>query len=555
MLRRVLKYIRDNALLNPHDKVLVCVSGGADSVALLDVLCRGGYECVVAHCNFHLRGEESDRDETFVRSLCSERGVRLFVNHFDTFLYAREHNASIELSARELRYTWFEKLARQENCAAIAVAHHQNDQAETVIMNLRRGAGVKGLCGIWPSRAIGQPDYVRSNSSPSKTDAPCVAPNPTVPSAGTPLFLRDSIGAPIAQSAGCPTDLRVIRPLLCTTHDYICHYLKDIRHIDWVEDSSNGDTKYRRNAIREELKSYSKAEIEHIAKTAEIMQQFVRDNTRHYGLIGKPLEHSFSKQWFTEFFEREHVLADYSEITGQPDGVRSNSSPSKTDAPCVAPNPTVPSAGTPLFLRDSIGAPIAQSAGCPIKECSKLDGYNVTYPYKEEIMSYLDEVDSIAQKIGAVNVVKGKKGYNTDWIGFTKAIKPYLKKEDKKALILGTGGAAKAVNYALHKLGIKTQYVSRDADKGLPYAALTEEIMHEYTIIVNCTPLGMYPNVEACPDIPYQFISSAHILFDCIYNPAVTLFMQRGQEQGARVVNGRKMLEEQAKAAWDIWRL
>ncbi len=517
MLRRVLKYIRDNALLNPHDKVLVCVSGGADSVALLDVLCRGGYECVVAHCNFHLRGEESDRDETFVRSLCSERGVRLFVNHFDTFLYAREHNASIELSARELRYTWFEELARQENCAAIAVAHHQNDQAETVIMNLRRGAGVKGLCGM-------------------RCKSWC------------PTFAVESLKLNVER-------VPLIRPLLCTTHDYICHYLKDIRHIDWVEDSSNGDTKYRRNAIREELKSYSKAEIEHIAKTAEIMQQFVRDNTRHYGLIGKPLEHSFSKQWFTEFFEREHVLADYSEITGQPDGVRSNSSPSKTDAPCVAPNPTVPSAGTPLFLRDSIGAPIAQSAGCPIKECSKLDGYNVTYPYKEEIMSYLDEVDSIAQKIGAVNVVKGKKGYNTDWIGFTKAIKPYLKKEDKKALILGTGGAAKAVNYALHKLGIKTQYVSRDADKGLPYAALTEEIMHEYTIIVNCTPLGMYPNVEACPDIPYQFISSAHILFDCIYNPAVTLFMQRGQEQGARVVNGRKMLEEQAKAAWDIWRL
>ena len=485
MLRRVLKYIRDNALLNPHDKVLVCVSGGADSVALLDVLCRGGYECVVAHCNFHLRGEESDRDEHFVRSLCSERGVRLLVKHFDTFLYAREHNASIELAARELRYAWFAEVAKQENCAAIAVAHHQNDQAETVLMNLRRGAGVKGLCGIWPSREC----------------------------------RVESVECRVVESS----KLRVIRPLLCTTHDYICHYLRDIRHIDWVEDSSNGDTKYRRNAIREELKSYSKAEIEHIAKTAEIMQAFVRDNTRHYGLIGKPLEHSFSKQWFTEFFEREHVLADYSEIAGQPDGVRSNFK--------------------------------AQSAGCPIKECSKLDGYNVTYPYKEEIMSYLDEIDVVAQKIGAVNVVKGKKGYNTDWIGFTKAIKPYLRKEDKKALILGTGGAAKAVNYALHKLGIKTQYVSRDASRGLPYSALTEEIMHEYTIIVNCTPLGMYPNGNACPDIPYEFLTSAHILFDCIYNPEVTLFMQRGQEQGARVVNGRRMLEEQAKAAWDIWRM
>ena len=482
MLRRVLKYIRDNDLLKPHDKVLVCVSGGADSVALLDVLCRGGYECVVAHCNFHLRGEESDRDEQFVRSLCSGKKVNLRVKHFDTFLYARERNVSVELAARELRYTWFAELAQQEGCAAIAVAHHQNDQAETVLMNLRRGAGVKGLCGIWPSREL----------------------------------RVESLEFRVVESS----KLKVIRPLLCTTHDYICHYLRDIRHMDWVEDSSNSDTKYRRNAIREELKSYSKAEIEHIAKTAEIMQCFVKEHTKHYGLIGKPLEHSFSKQWFTEFFEKEHILAEYNEYEG-------------------------PLRCKTASLKDR----------CAEGFIEELDGYNVTYPYKEQIMDYLDEVDGVAQKIGAVNVVKGKKGYNTDWIGFTKAIKPYLKKEDKKALILGTGGAAKAVNYALHKLGIKTQYVSRDANKGLPYSALTAEIMHEYTIIVNCTPLGMFPNTDACADIPYEFISSAHILFDCIYNPEVTLFMQQGLERGARVVNGQKMLEEQAKAAWSIWRV
>ena len=473
MLRRVLKYIRDNALLQPQDKVLVCVSGGADSVALLDVLRRGGYECIVAHCNFHLRGAESDRDEQFVRTLCSEMNVRLYVKDFDTFLYARDRNVSVELAARELRYTWFEQLAKELGCQAIAVAHHQNDQAETVIMNLRRGTGIRGLCGM------------RSKS-------------------WCPTFADESVKCRVER-------IPLIRPLLCTTHDYICHYLKDIRHIDWVEDSTNSDTKYRRNAIREELKSYSKAEIEHIAKTAEIMQQFVKEHTKHYGLIGKPLEHSFSKQWFTQFFEKEHILADYSEIEGS------------------------------LSLKD---------------RCAEgLEGYNVTYPYKEEIMSHLEQVDEIAQKIGAVNVVKGKKGYNTDWIGFTKAIKPLLTKTDKKALILGTGGAAKAVNFALHRLGIKTQFVSRDASKGLPYSALTEETMHEYTIIVNCTPLGMYPNIEACPDIPYKFISSAHILFDCIYNPAETLFLRQGKERGARISNGLKMLEEQAKAAWEIWRI
>ncbi len=173
--------------------------------------------------------------------------------------------------------------------------------------------------------------------------------------------------------------------------------------------------------------------------------------------------------------------------------------------------------------------------------------------------------DPLAKKIGAANVVKVGEydemtggniyyGYNTDWIGFTKAIKPLLTKTDKKALILGTGGAAKAVNFALHRLGIKTQFVSRDAKKGLPYSALTQETMHEYTIIVNCTPLGMYPNTDACPDIPYEFIRSAHILFDCIYNPTETLFLRQGKEHGARTCNGLKMLEEQAKAAWEIWK-
>ena len=229
MLRRVMKYIRDKELLEKGDKVLVCVSGGADSIALCDVLQRGGFECVIAHCNFHLRGEESDRDEAFVRRLGYEamkQEVR--VKHFETEAYARENGLSIEMAARELRYEWFAEVAETEGCKAIAVAHHQNDQAETVLLNLKRGTGIRGLCGM---RA--------------KSDNPYGGKVP------------------------------VIRPLLCTTRDYIEHYLRDIRHIDWVNDSTNSDTKIKRNAVREQLKEYSKSEIEHIAATAEHMQGYV----------------------------------------------------------------------------------------------------------------------------------------------------------------------------------------------------------------------------------------------------------------------------------------
>ena len=247
MLRRVMKYIRDKELLKKGARVLVCVSGGADSVALLDVLRRGGYECVVAHCNFHLRGEESDRDEAFVSELCERlegigerqeaKGGRLEIKHFDTAGYAKEKGVSIEMAARELRYSWFAELAAQEGCDAIAVAHHQNDQAETVLLNLKRGTGIRGLCGM---RAKSANPYGRQYSIEAKGG-----------------------------------DVPIIRPLLCTTRDYIEHYLRDIRHLDWVEDSTNSDTKIKRNAVREQLKSYSKAEIEHIAATAERMQGYV----------------------------------------------------------------------------------------------------------------------------------------------------------------------------------------------------------------------------------------------------------------------------------------
>ena len=234
-----MKYIRDKELLEKGDKVLVCVSGGADSVALLDVLQRGGFDCVIAHCNFHLRGEESDRDEAFVRRLgYEERGGGVIVKHFDTVGYAKEKGISIEMAARELRYKWFAEVAKAEGCKAIAVAHHQNDQAETVLLNLKRGAGIRGLCGM---RAKAENAYGLD-------------------------------GEVVKQSS---ERIPIIRPLLCTTRNYIEHYLRDIRHMEWIEDSTNSDTKIKRNAVRDQLKSYSKAEIEHIAATAERMQGYV----------------------------------------------------------------------------------------------------------------------------------------------------------------------------------------------------------------------------------------------------------------------------------------
>jgi tRNA(Ile)-lysidine synthase len=202
-------------------------------MALWDVLQRGGYECVIAHCNFHLRNEESDRDEVFVREEAERRRgekqeMGIYIKDFDTRGYAMQKGISIEMAARELRYQWFAQLAQEHGCQAIAVAHHQNDQAETVLLNLKRGAGLRGLCGMRP-----------------KSDNPAGGVIP------------------------------VIRPLLCTTRDYIEHYLRDIRKLAWVDDSTNTDTAIARNAVRAQLAQYTKAEIEHIAATAEHMQGYV----------------------------------------------------------------------------------------------------------------------------------------------------------------------------------------------------------------------------------------------------------------------------------------
>lgn len=263
MLRRILQYIKNNELLRKEDRVVVGFSGGADSVALLDVLLRGGWTCVVAHCNFHLRGQESLRDEAFVRHHIEERlsvlkangqphRLTLFVRDFATNESAAKHHRSVEMEARELRYRWFAELAKGAHCAAVAVGHHQNDQAETVILNLLRGTGIRGLQGM------------RAKNQIKGTDVP------------------------------------VVRPLLCTTHDYILHYLRDIRHLDWVEDSTNNDDTYKRNQIRHHLQQCSKAEIEHIAQTAEWIQGYVdvlekRDSPLSRQII--QYEHSYEKIW------------------------------------------------------------------------------------------------------------------------------------------------------------------------------------------------------------------------------------------------------------------
>lgn len=191
---------------------------------------------------------------------------------------------------------------------------------------------------------------------------------------------------------------------------------------------------------------------------------------------------------------------------------------------------------------------------------NELSGLNVTIPYKEVVGEYLDEIDPEADSIGAINTVKvfpsgKKKGYNTDVYGFEKSIHPLLKESHKKALILGTGGASKAVAYAFSKLGISYVFVSRNPKSSdeISYETLSESLMSEYTILVNCTPLGTSPNTDLCPDIPYASIGAAHLLYDLIYNPAETTFLSKGKAQGASIKNGLEMLELQAEKSWEIW--
>ena len=237
---------------------------------------------------------------------------------------------------------------------------------------------------------------------------------------------------------------------------------------------------------------------------------------RHYGIIGFPLLHSFSAKFFNEKFATEKIDAEYSLYPLNKDEWTN---------------------GERLMdLLDS------------------LDGFNVTLPYKQEVIPYLERLDETAEAIGAVNVVYKRVGYNTDCLGFIESMRPMVREYDRKALVLGTGGASKAVCYGLRKLGISPTLVSRTPKAGmLGYDALTQEVMDSHTIIVNCTPLGMLPDVDSCPDIPYERLSARHLLYDCVYNPEETLFLKKGKAQGCTIKNGLDMLYGQAKAAWRIW--
>lgn len=237
-----------------------------------------------------------------------------------------------------------------------------------------------------------------------------------------------------------------------------------------------------------------------------------------YGIIGYPLGHSFSKGFFTEKFARESIDAQYLNF----------------EIPDVAMLSDV--------LRDN----------------PELRGLNVTLPHKQAVIPFLDEMSEEAMEIGAVNVIRvrnGKlKGFNSDIIGFTNSIKPLLQPHHRKALVLGTGGASKAIRVGLNRLGIEWTYVSRSPRDGMvTYEDITAETLQEYTVIVNCSPVGMFPKVDAAPAIPYELLSPQHLLFDCVYNPEETLFMKKGRKQGATVKNGLEMLHLQAVASWKFW--
>lgn len=193
-----------------------------------------------------------------------------------------------------------------------------------------------------------------------------------------------------------------------------------------------------------------------------------------------------------------------------------------------------------------------------LKNISNLAGLNVTIPYKEAIIPYLTELEPSALQIGAVNTIKispsGLKGYNTDAYGFQRSIEPYLKKHHTKALILGTGGASKAIAYVLKKLEIDFTFVSRTGkNNGYTYETLDQNIMESHRLIINCSPRGTFPNITEKPKLPYEYITQKHLLFDLIYNPEKTAFLAHGEAKGATVLNGFRMLELQAEKAWEIW--
>ncbi|MGZ4118699.1 MAG: shikimate dehydrogenase family protein [Bacteroidia bacterium] len=260
-----------------------------------------------------------------------------------------------------------------------------------------------------------------------------------------------------------------------------------------------------------------------------------------YGLIGYPLTHSFSKKYFTEKFEKENIADSTYELF-----------------------PIVSIDLLPQLIKDN----------------PNLRGLNVTIPYKESVIPFLDELDETAKIVGAVNCIKmepglpagqtGNKdqksrltGFNTDVFGFRQSIKPFLENHHERALIMGTGGASKAVEFVLKEIGIDCYFVSRDKNevsgiryqdkKIFSYDELNEYVLNAFKLIVNTTPVGMFPNINEAPQLPYDLISPSHLLYDLVYNPAETEFLKRGKEKGALIVNGLSMLHQQAEEAWRIW--
>lgn len=246
-----------------------------------------------------------------------------------------------------------------------------------------------------------------------------------------------------------------------------------------------------------------------------------QDKSKHkFGLVGRDISYSFSRGYFAAKFKSENTAHTYVNFDLQS-----------------------------IEELDDI-----------IRNTPSLKGLNVTIPYKEEVIPILDDLNKQARKIGAVNTIRITRyqkliGYNTDYYGFKNSLKPLLKKHHKTALILGTGGASKAIAYALKKLNIAYDYVSRSEKKGVKflYSDLTDDIISSYSIIINCTPIGTFPNVNECPDIPYDAITKKHILYDLIYNPEQTKFLSCGDMKGATTINGLEMLRLQAEKSWEIW--
>lgn len=245
---------------------------------------------------------------------------------------------------------------------------------------------------------------------------------------------------------------------------------------------------------------------------------------RQFGLIGYPLAHSFSQRFFTNKFEQERINARYDKFEIE-----------RVDQ-----------------LLDVL------------KNNSDLVGLNVTIPHKQAVIPFLSDISDEAKAIGAINVIQVKtdsdgnhslKGYNSDVYGFINSIRPLLDPAiHTQALVLGTGGASKAVVYGLNQLGVQTQLVSRKrSEHTIAYEDLDQAVMAEHKVVVNCTPLGTFPKVEEAADIPYHWLTTEHLLFDLVYNPEVTEFLKRGQQQGAIIKNGGEMLELQAIKAWEIW--